>query len=83
MKIGNERHFLSDAEQRHMQNMLIAQLVSVRLGMLTPDLLKKFVEMLLDFVEKQVLGTASTLDDKIVLPLIETIRKTLDIQDED
>ncbi len=69
--------------QSFMKNMLIAQLVSVLLGMLTPDLLKKFVDMLLDFVEKQVLGTASTLDDKIVLPLCETIRKTFDIPDED
>ena len=66
-----------------MKNMLIAQLVSVLLGMLTPELMKKFVDMLLDFVESNVMGSASTLDDKVVLPLCETIRKTFDIPDND
>lgn len=65
------------------KNILIGQLVNVLISMLTPELLKKFVDMILDFCEKSVLGTKSDLDDKIVLPLCETIRKTFDVPDND
>lgn len=66
-----------------MKNMLIAQLVGVLLNMFTPELMKKFVDTLLDFVEKSVKGTASPLDDTIVIPICDAIRKTFDIPDND
>jgi len=51
--------------------------------MLTPDLIKKFADMVLDFVEDYVLGTASTVDDKIMIPICTAIRSAFDIPDND
>lgn len=65
-----------------MKTFLISKLIQILLGLFTPDLIKKFTDQLLDFVEKQVLGSASEVDDKLVLPLIEMIRKAFDIPDE-
>jgi len=62
---------------------LLALLIQAFLAMLTPELLKKFADMILDFAEEYVLGTASTVDDAIILPICELIRKTFDIPDDD
>jgi hypothetical protein len=62
---------------------LIGALIQVLLGLLTPELLKTFADMALDFVEEYVAGTKSTIDDKIVLPICEQIRITFDIPDND
>ena len=66
-----------------MAKMLIMQLINLILGMLTPELLKKFADMVLDFVEEFVLGTASTVDDAIVLPLCQALRQAFNIPDND
>jgi hypothetical protein len=66
-----------------MQAKLIGFLVTMLLRALTPELLKKFVDIALDFVEDKVLGTASTVDDAIVLPLCKLIRNTFGIPDDD
>lgn len=62
-----------------MKAQLISMLISALLSMLTPELLKKFVDTVLDFAENYVIGTASTIDDKIVLPICNMIRSTFDI----
>ena len=64
-----------------MKQILLAQLIKVLMAMLTPELMKKFADMVLDFVENYVEGTKSTVDDKIVLPLCSLIRTTFDIKD--
>ena len=56
-----------------MKAKLIQLLISTLISMLTPDLLKKFVDMILDWVEDMVLGSSSTVDDKIVLPICKMI----------
>lgn len=66
-----------------MKAKLISVLVSLILQLFTPELLKKFADMLLDFVEDSVLGTKSTVDDKLILPLCNNIRSAFDIPDED
>lgn len=66
-----------------MKTQLISMLVSALLSMLSPELLKKFADMVLDYAETYVLGTASTLDDRIVLPICNMIRQTFDIPDND
>lgn len=66
-----------------MKAYLIGQLVKMIVGMLTPELLKKFVDMILDFVEDFVLGTKSTLDDAIVLPVCNALREILNVPDDD
>ena len=64
-----------------MKQILLTQLIKAIMTMLTPDLLKKFADTVLDFVEEYVKGTKSTIDDDIVLPLCYLIRKTFDIKD--
>ena len=66
-----------------MKEKMISALLQVLLTMLTPDLLRSFADMALDFVEEKVLGTASTVDDKLVLPLCEQLRTAFGIEDND
>ena len=64
-----------------MQQILITQLIKVIMSMLTPELMRRFADMVLDFVENYVEGTKSTVDDRIVLPICNLIRTTFDIED--
>lgn len=66
-----------------MQAALIKAILQVLMSVLTEDLLKKFADMVLDFVEDQVLGSASKVDDALVLPLCALLRKTFNIPDND
>lgn len=62
---------------------LITSIIQALLSILTPELVGKFADMALDFVENQVKGSKSTVDDAIVLPLCETIRASFGIADND
>lgn len=64
-----------------MKQILLTQLIKVLMTMLTPELMRKFADMVLDFIEDYVKGTKSTVDDTLVLPLCDLIRKTFDIKD--
>ena len=66
-----------------MKEQILSALVAILFKFLTPDLLKRFADMILDFAEDFVLGTASTVDDKLVLPLCDLIRRTFGIPDND
>jgi len=67
-----------------------AKLISAAIGMLLEILgkygggiMKELADMVLDFVENRVLGSASTIDDKLVLPICDMIRSGFDIPDND
>ena len=64
-----------------MKAKVLIQLISFVVSMLNPDLMRKFADMVLDFVEDNVLGTKSTIDDAIVLPICGMIRTTFSIPD--
>lgn len=66
-----------------MKARLIAKLIEVILMALTPELLRRFADFVLDFVEDKVLGSASTVDDRLVLPLCIMIREAFNIPDDD
>ena len=66
-----------------MKTQLFTLLIQALLSVLSPELLKKFADMVLDFAEDYVLGTKSTIDDAIVLPICALIRKTFGIPDND
>jgi len=66
-----------------MQGILIKAVLNVLMTVLTKDLLLKFADMVLDFVEDYVLGTKSEIDDALVLPLCDMIRSSFDIPDND
>lgn len=64
-----------------MKQIILTQLIKVIMSMLTPELMKKFADTVLDFVEEYVEGTKSEVDDKLILPLCSLIRTTFDIKD--
>ncbi len=67
-----------------MQAQLIAKLIGILITkLLTPELLRKLADSVLDFAEEYVLGSASEVDDEMVLPLCSMIRTTFDIPDTD
>lgn len=66
-----------------MRAMLINQAVSMLLAMLTPEIMKRAVDGLLDVIEEAVAKSETTVDDAVVLPLIQVVRKAFDIQDND
>jgi len=66
-----------------MKTKLLAMSVAMLMRTLTPDLLKSFADMVLDFVEDKVKGTKSPVDDTIILPICEMIRTAFDIPDND
>ena len=70
-------------EGKEMKAKLLTMLVQLLMSLLSPDLIKKFMDMVLDFVEDFVLGTASDVDDKLVLPICGMIRDAFDIPDND
>ena len=66
-----------------MKAQLIAALISALFKILTPELMKEFVDRLLDWVEDRVAGSASTVDDRILLPICSMIRTAFDVPDDD
>ena len=58
-------------------------IVLLLLKTLTGPLKRELGDMLLDFVEEKVLGTASPIDDAIVLPICKALRDALEIPEGD
>lgn len=58
---------------------MISTLIGVLLSFLTPELLKRVVNMLLDEIEKIVKDSANTVDDIAILPIVDLIRRTFDV----
>lgn len=58
-----------------MQAKAIEILIQMLVKMFDAELMKEFAEHLIDWVEKRVVGSASPLDDAIVLPLCSAIRQ--------
>jgi len=70
-----------------MKAQILTALVEIFLRTLSSEkaeeILKRFADFLLDFIEDHVLGSASTIDDRLILPLCELVRRTFDIPDAD
>jgi len=66
-----------------MKTNLLVSLINALMSLLSPELLKKFADMVLDFAEDFVLGTKSSIDDMIVLPVCKAIRSAFGIEDND
>ncbi|MFP4476810.1 MAG: hypothetical protein ACLFOY_14725 [Desulfatibacillaceae bacterium] len=63
-----------------MKQRIIETAIAMFLKLLTPDMLKQFADMVLDFIERSVAGTASDVDDRLVLPLVDMIRAAFDVE---
>jgi len=66
-----------------MKEQLINMLIGLVVQMLTPELLKQFADMVLDFIEEKVANSENTIDDKTILPICNMIRSSFDIPDND
>lgn len=66
-----------------MKSQLMMALVQALLSVLSPELLRKFADIVLDFAENYVLGTKSDIDDMLVLPICRAIRAAFGIEDND
>ena len=65
------------------KNFIISNAISLLMSFFTKDLVKDFINKILDFCENKIVGSASKIDDKFVLPLMENLRAALAIQDKD
>ena len=66
-----------------MKNEIIVKLLAMLLKLLEPEMLRGAVDKVLDYVEEKVKESGSKYDDVLVLPLIEMIRNTFNIPDND
>ena len=64
-------------------NSIIASLIAGLLKALSPEVVKKGVDAMLDKIEDSVSGSKNKVDDMIVLPLCKTIREALNVPDND
>lgn len=72
-----------EKQKKEKQKNVLGALLGVILAVLTEELMKQLVDQLLDFLENFVLGTKSKIDDKLLLPVIQRVRHTFDIPDDD
>lgn len=66
-----------------MRAQLLQLLLTTLLTFFNEDLMKKFADTILDFVEDKVKGSASTVDDMLVLPLCARLREAFGVPDND
>ena len=64
-----------------MKQLIISQLIKVLMSTFTKELLEEFAKNTILFIEQYVKGTASKIDDAIVLPICESLKRTLNIKD--
>jgi len=62
---------------------IIMLLMRALMTVLKPEYLKRMADFLIDLAEEAVNKSENKVDDMIVLPLCELVRKTFDIPDED
>jgi hypothetical protein len=74
---------MKSKKEKTMKAKIIGMVVGQLLALLSPDLLKDAVDQFLDFIEDRVLGSASPIDDAIVIPICTMIREAFDIPDDD
>jgi hypothetical protein len=66
-----------------MKTKLVTMLIGMVMQLLTPELLRTFLDVVLDFVEDKVEGTKSTVDDRMILPICDMIRSAYNVPDDD
>lgn len=65
------------------KKLLLDQLISALMTMLSPALLKDLMDKVLDFIEEKVEDSDTEIDDKVVIPLVNMIRESFNIPDGD
>ncbi len=63
-----------------MKEKVLAYVIALFVKQLTPELAREFASKSIKFIEDKVLESKSTVDDALILPLVEMLRKTFDIE---
>ena len=66
-----------------LKGFLLKRLIKILLKSLGPQISKEGLDVLLDWLEAKVIETDNDVDDMVVLPIIEMIRESFDIPDND
>ncbi len=66
-----------------MKERLLLMLIQALLAFVTEDILKNFAAMAIKFFRNFILGTKTTIDDKLFLPLLDKIQDAFGIPEEE
>lgn len=66
-----------------MKEQLIGMLLGMVMKMFSPEILREFMDKILDAIEDAVAKSENTVDDAVVLPLVNMIREAFNIPDND
>jgi hypothetical protein len=66
-----------------MKAILLSYAIKALLSILTPKLIHDLIDTVLDFIEERVIGSHSTVDDRLVLPMCEILRDVTNTPDND
>ena len=66
-----------------LQTLLLQQLVGALAATMSPEVLRKGLDALLDAVETAIGKTENTVDDIVVLGICQQIRRAFDVPDND
>lgn len=67
----------------NMKAVMIQQLMNALLMFLSPEVMKKGLDGLLDIIEDAVINSETEMDDVIVLNLCNQVRRAFDVADND
>lgn len=79
----NEKYPDEDVALQSQTAQMLNGLLKSLFTMLSPELLKGFLDSGLDVIENMISASETTTDDRLVLPIIGMIRKSFDIPDND
>ena len=65
-----------------MITILTVRLVKELLAVLNAESCREFIEKILAFVETKVLDSSSMVDDRVLLPIIELLRKLIALNED-
>lgn len=66
-----------------LHKMMLTSLVNAILALADPEMMRQFLKALLDFVEDHVEGSASKIDDALILPICSSVRKAFGVPDKE
>ena len=66
-----------------MKNAFLVQFIAILISALKPEMLRRAVDGLLDVAETAIAESETKIDDTVLLPLIELIRRTFNVPDND
>lgn len=64
-----------------MKARMVMTLIQALMTILTPELVEGLAKMVINWARTAVLGSASKVDDAIVLPLLDTIENAFGLDD--